>query len=49
MALITDFIWRRIYCEHVRLEQYHVPLGEAGKLGADPILKDALKIAKFRW
>ena len=24
LQLVSDFIWRRIYCEHVRLEQFHV-------------------------
>lgn len=49
LKLIVDFIWRRISCEHIRLEQYHVKNPETQKLAADNGLKDALKVEKFRW
>ena len=47
--LITDFIWRRIDCDHIRFEQFQIPHPETGKLMADVYLKDALKEVKFRW
>jgi hypothetical protein len=49
LKLTVDFIWRRIQCEHIRLEQYHVANPETEKLAADESLKAALKEAKFRW
>lgn len=44
-----NFIWRRIHCEHIRLEQFHVKNEETQKLAADNGLKEALKAEKFRW
>ena len=49
LKLIVDFIWRRIHCDHIRLEQVHVKNEETQKLAADNNLKDALKQEKFRW
>ena len=49
LSLIVDFIWRRIDCDHIRLEQYHVKDPATQKLAAEANLKDALKAAKFRW
>ena len=47
--VITDFIWRRINCDHIRFEQFHIQNPDTGKLMADECLKDALKLVKFRW
>ena len=50
LRLIIDFIWRRVQCEHIRLEQFHMkdPNNEK-RLQVDPMLKEALKVEKFRW
>ena len=49
IRLIVNFIWRRIYCQHIRLELYHIVDKETQKLQADLAYKDTLKVAKFRW
>ena len=49
LKLIVDFIWRRLHCDHIRLEQFHIKNPETQKLAADNNLKDALKTEKFRW
>lgn len=49
LKLVIDFVWKRIACDHIRLEQFYVTDEETKKLQAAPILKDSLKVAKFRW
>ena len=49
LALIIEFIWRRIQCDHIRFEQFHVMNAETGKLTADSFVRGALKAEKFKW
>jgi len=49
LKLVIDFIWRRIDCDHIRYEQFHITNPESGKLEAYSKLKEALKIVNFRW
>ena len=49
LKLIVNFIWKRIHCQHIRLEQIHVIDPKTEKLGAEPGLRDALKLEKFKW
>ena len=49
LKLVTDFIWRRIYCDHIRIELFHLKDEETGKMQADPAIKKALGDMKYRW
>ena len=49
MKLVIDFIWRRIYCDHIRLELFHLKDPETGKMYVDPAIKKTLAEAKFKW
>ena len=49
LKLITDFIWRRIHCDHIRVELFHLKDQESGKMQADPNIKKALADLKYRW
>ena len=48
LKLVTNFIWRRIHCDHIRVELFHLKDAE-GKMAADPVIKKALADSKFRW
>lgn len=49
LRLVVDFVWRRIYCDHIRLELFHLTNEETKKMAADPAITAALKAEKFRW
>lgn len=48
LELIVDFIWRRINCDHVRVELNHIK-DKDGKLAADPFIKKVFSESGFRW
>ena len=49
LKLVTEFIWKRIYCDHIRVELFHLKDQESGKMAADPAIKKALGEMKYRW
>lgn len=49
LGLVLDFIWRKIYCDKLRVEVFHVKNTTTGKMAADPVIKAAYNDAKFRW
>jgi len=32
LKLVIDFTWRRIYCDHIRIELFHIKDPESGKM-----------------
>lgn len=38
-ALVVNYIWRKIHCDHIRFELFHVKDEESGALKADPKFK----------
>ena len=49
LKLVVDFIWKRIHCDHIRVELFHLTDHETGKMAADPVIKKALAEVKFKW
>jgi len=49
VKLTVDFVWRRIHCDHIRLEQFHILDPETQKLAAYGAFKEALQASKFKW
>jgi hypothetical protein len=45
---VVEFIWKNIYCQHIRLELYH-QTDAAGKIQADPEMKAAFTKVGFKW
>jgi hypothetical protein len=43
-----DFIWRRINCEHVRVEVFHF-VNTEGAMKVDQTVKEAYAKFGFRW
>ena len=48
MEQVVDHIWRTIYCQHIRIELFHIT-GEDGKMNADPDVKNAFSKIGFKW
>jgi hypothetical protein len=46
--MVMDFIWRRINCEHVRVEVFHFVNAE-GAMKVDQTVKEAYAKFGFRW
>ena len=49
LKLVVDFVWKRIHCDHIRVELFHLKNEETGKMAADPVIKKALAELKFKW
>lgn len=50
VGLVQDFVWKRIYCDHIRIEQLHMREDpETEKITANAQFKKALTTNKFRW
>lgn len=49
LKLVTDFVWRRIYCDHIRLELFHFKNEETGRMAADDAIKKSLAELKYKW
>ena len=48
LTLVVDFVWRRIPCEHVRVEVFHF-VNEQGQMKVDPFVKECYAKMGFRW
>lgn len=46
---VVDFIWRTVYCTHIRLELFHLKDDATGKIQADPDVKSAFTKIGFKW
>jgi hypothetical protein len=46
--LVINFIWKTVYCQHIRLELFHKQ-DSAGKFQADPDVKNAFSKLGFKW
>ncbi len=46
--IVIDFMWRTVYCQHIRLELFHQQ-DAAGKFQADPDVKNAFTKLGFKW
>ena len=42
-------MWRRIYCDHIRLELFHIKNEETGRMAADDAIKKSLAELKYKW
>lgn len=46
---MVDFIWRTVYCTHIRVELFHLKEDASGKIQADIDVKGALTKCGFKW
>jgi hypothetical protein len=49
LEAVIDFLWRRVYCQNIRVEIYHIKDEETQQMKVDLDVKNAFAKCGFKW